>query len=89
MAEIGAQPLDDFRWQKRVILMLARTTEDAALQRQTALLEAAADGVAARDLVLVQVGDDGCWSTARPARRWMPWRCAGPTGPSGPAFRCC
>ena len=57
MAQDG-QPLDDLRWKKRVILVLADSIDDPLLIEQERRLQEAAPGLAERDVVLITATND-------------------------------
>jgi hypothetical protein len=58
MAETDARPLDDLRWQQRVIVIMAASGEDPALVDQETRLRAAAADLAERDVVLITATGD-------------------------------
>lgn len=57
MAQDG-RPLEDLRWEKRVIVVLADTSDDPALVEQARRLREAASDLAERDVVQISATDD-------------------------------
>ena len=56
MAQEAANPLASYRWQNRVVAMMA-SSEDRKLAQQHQILSAARDGLLDRDLVIIAITD--------------------------------
>jgi hypothetical protein len=65
---IQAAPFDEFRWSKRVLVVVAPAS-DAAAEAQRRIYQQAAKGMSKRAIVLIDVRDDSARS--RQIRSWL------------------